>query len=48
MIQSEKKCHRKEALEVDTSQWMGENALLGPSIILRQDTPEQCNNLAEQ
>jgi hypothetical protein len=25
-IQSEKKYHRKEALEVDTSQWMGENA----------------------
>jgi hypothetical protein len=28
-------------------QWMGENALLGPCIILRQDAAERCN-LAEQ
>ncbi len=47
-IQSEKKYHRKEALEVDTSQWMGENALLGPSIILRQDAAERSTLLAEQ
>jgi hypothetical protein len=46
-IQSEKKYHRKEALEVDISQWMGENALLGPCIILRQDAAERCN-LAEE
>ena len=47
-IQSEKKYHCKEALEVDTSQWMGENAFLGPSIILRQDAAERCTLLAEQ
>jgi hypothetical protein len=47
-IQSENKSYRKEALEVDTSQWMGENALLGPSIILRQDPAERCTPLAEQ
>jgi nucleotidyltransferase/DNA polymerase involved in DNA repair len=46
-IQSEKKYHCKEALGVDTSQWMGENALLGPCIILRQDAAERCN-LVEQ